>query len=203
MIDSSTKNGPPVTRGENGGFLRPAPWIVRAGFRVLSSAAPAIGERAAAWLFCRPFHSRTLPSEEAVLRSGEPFRLRAAGFDLAAWSWGDGPVVVLHHGWHGSAAHMAAFVRPLVGSGFRVVAYDAPAHGESPGRTSAAPELARALSAVAAALGGLHGVVAHSVGGAATMLAVRTGLKLDGAESYWLLRPICGATSISSEITSG
>jgi pimeloyl-ACP methyl ester carboxylesterase len=115
------------------------------------------------------------------LDGGHAFRLQACGYDLAAWSWGDGPTVLLHHGWNGRAAHMAGFVRPLLDAGFSVVTYDAPAHGQSPGRITSAPEMARVLREVAARLNGLHGVVAHSVGGAATLLAVRSGLKLQRA----------------------
>ena len=62
-----------------------------------------------------------------------------------------------------------------------MVTYDAPAHGESPGRITAMPEMAHVLREVAFRLGGLHGVVAHSVGGAATLLAIRNGLKLHRA----------------------
>jgi len=76
---------------------------------------------------------------------------------------------------------MAGLVRPLLDAGFSVVAYDAPAHGESPGRITAAPEMARVLRDAAFRLNGLFGVVAHSVGCAATLLAVRSGLELQRA----------------------
>jgi len=147
----------------------------------LARAWPSGAERAAAWLFCHPHRARQLPEETEVLDEGHRFRLDAGGHELAAWSWGDGPTVLLHHGWSGRAAHMAGFVRPLLDAGFSVVAYDAPAHGESPGRITAAPEMARVLRDVAFRLNGLHGVVAHSVGCAATLLAVRAGLELQRA----------------------
>lgn len=163
----------------NGAMLGSAPPAMRAGFAVLSRALPAAAERLATWLFCRPATTKASSSELTTLRSGERFRMKAAGCDLAAWSWGHGPAVVLHHGWNGSASHMARFVRPLLGAGFRVVAYDAPAHGASSGRVSAVPEMARVLRAVAVELGGIHGVVAHSMGGAVVMLAVRLGMRLE------------------------
>lgn len=155
--------------------------VLRRGFGCLARAWPSGAERAAAWLFCHPHRARWTPDEIAVLEEGHRFRLDAGGYDLAAWSWGDGPTVLLHHGWSGRAAHMAGFVRPLLDAGYSVVAYDAPAHGDSPGRITAAPEMARVLREVAFRLNGLHGVVAHSVGCAATLLAVRGGLKLQSA----------------------
>jgi pimeloyl-ACP methyl ester carboxylesterase len=61
--------------------------------------------------------------------------------------------------------------------GFSVVAMDAPGHGLSGRGLSSAPQFARALRAVAEVTGGLHGVVAHSLGAAATALALRDGLR--------------------------
>jgi pimeloyl-ACP methyl ester carboxylesterase len=65
---------------------------------------------------------------------------------------------------------MSGLARALVGAGFRVVAYDAPAHGESTGRFASLPEFARALADVAEALGKIHGLFGHSLGGAAVAM---------------------------------
>jgi pimeloyl-ACP methyl ester carboxylesterase len=165
----------------NGRSFARAPLPLRLGFRALAWSSPSRAERVAAWLFCHPRRTASSRREVDLLNQGHAFRIRARGHDLAAWSWGDGPTVLLHHGWGGSAAHMVRFVRPLVDAGFSVVAYDAPAHGASSGRITAAPEMARVISAVAARLGGLHAVVGHSIGGAATLLAVRGGLSLERA----------------------
>lgn len=169
------------SKSTNGRSLKQCEPVLRRGFGCLARAWPSGAERLAAWLFCHPMRARVAADEAAVLEQGHAFRLDACGYDLPAWSWGDGPTVLLHHGWSGRAAHMAGLVRPLLDAGFSVVAYDAPAHGAAPGRITAAPEMARVLREVAFRLNGLHGVVAHSVGGAATLLAVRNGLKLQGA----------------------
>ena len=59
--------------------------------------------------------------------------------------------MVLVHGWGSRAGRFSGMARALAGSGFRVVAYDAPAHGRSTGRLASLPEFARAL-----ARGGTH-----------------------------------------------
>jgi pimeloyl-ACP methyl ester carboxylesterase len=84
---------------------------------------------------------------------------------------------VLLHGWGGRAAQLTSFVPPLLARGFSVVAIDAPGHGLSGRGLSSAPQFARALRAVADVVGPLHGVVAHSLGAAATALAIRDGLR--------------------------
>jgi pimeloyl-ACP methyl ester carboxylesterase len=97
--------------------------------------------------------------------------------------WGDveGPVVYLMHGWGGYRGQLGAFVAPLVAAGYRVVAFDAPSHGESaPGSFGAGrsliTEFLAALAAVTREFGAAHGVVAHSLGGGATAMAVLDGL---------------------------
>jgi pimeloyl-ACP methyl ester carboxylesterase len=94
---------------------------------------------------------------------------------LAVWSKGSGPIVLLVHGWETDHVDMDAFVAPLVAAGRRVVTFDLPAHGESSGERAHLPQLASAVEDVAAHAGGVDAVVAHSVGCAATAIALAAG----------------------------
>ena len=100
-------------------------------------------------------------------------RLPCGAGELAVYEWGQGPAVLLVHGWGGNATHMGRMVLPLVVAGFRVVAFDAPAHGRSSGRTTDMVEFANAVAAVARHAGPLHAVIGHSFGAAMAMFAVR------------------------------
>jgi pimeloyl-ACP methyl ester carboxylesterase len=71
---------------------------------------------------------------------------------------------------------MRAFVQPLLEAGLRVIAFDQPAHGVSEGRMTSLLDFADVLAAVARRAGSVQGVVAHSLGGAATALALSRGL---------------------------
>ena len=77
------------------------------------------------------------------------------GRNLASWRWGplDAPAVLLAHGWGGYAAQMRGFVPHLLANGYRVIAYDQPAHGLSEGKLTGLPDFAGALAAVAANFG--------------------------------------------------
>ncbi len=101
---------------------------------------------------------------------GEVFRIGVPrGGKAVVETWGEGPVVYLVHGWGGWRGQLGAFVAPLVARGRRVVAFDAPGHGEAdpgvlgPGKGTF-PEIAEAFAAVAAELGPAEGVVGHSLG---------------------------------------
>jgi pimeloyl-ACP methyl ester carboxylesterase len=63
----------------------------------------------------------------------------------------------------------------LLEAGFRVVTFDAPAHGDSPGSQASFFHFSRAIEDAAAALGPLHAIVCHSMGGATALWASRHG----------------------------
>lgn len=105
------------------------------------------------------------------------------GRNLATWRWGPlaAPAVLLAHGWGGYAAQMRGFVPRLLAEGYRVIAYDQPAHGLSEGKLTGLPDFAGALAAVAASQGGVEHVIAHSLGAVASAVALSRGLALNSA----------------------
>lgn len=88
---------------------------------------------------------------------------------------GDGPAILLVHGWAGGGHQLLPIARPLVAQGYSVSFFDLPAHGESDGEHANLRDIADAIAGVAASLGHLHAVIAHSVGGAGTILALMDG----------------------------
>jgi pimeloyl-ACP methyl ester carboxylesterase len=151
-------------------------WL-RASFSAASYLAPSFTAGVAERLFFKTRRNGPRPGERDVLEAATPSSI--AG--MRAWFWGDGPTVLLVHGWNGRATQLGGFVEPLVARGYRVVAFDAFGHGESPGSSMSIPELAACVRQVADEVGGLYGVIAHSMGGAATTLALSNGLQLERA----------------------
>jgi pimeloyl-ACP methyl ester carboxylesterase len=103
--------------------------------------------------------------------------LEHKGRHIATWRWGerDAPAVILAHGWGGYAAQMRAFVFPLLCAGYRVVAFDQPAHGVSEGKLTGLPDFAEVLTELAWQHGDVRAFIGHSLGGAAGALALATG----------------------------
>jgi pimeloyl-ACP methyl ester carboxylesterase len=119
------------------------------------------------------------PSMQDPSNSGpKPDRMWSTpGGAIATWYEGDGRTVLLVHGWSGKHTDMDAFIAPLVAAGCKVVSMDLLAHGESEGEIASIPDLAESILAVANAIGPVHGVIAHSIGCAATALALKKGMQ--------------------------
>lgn len=153
-----------------------ADWVrggIRVGFKLLNKAAPDLASIAAERLFRSPRrHARPAWEEEILAGATARFSLPWGAEALPAWSWGHGPTVLLVHGWEGRGSQLGAFVGPLVALGFRVVTFDAPGHGDAPGRRATLVEMARAVTVAMDEAGPLHAIVAHSIGGAATTYAL-------------------------------
>lgn len=128
--------------------------------------------------FTKPQRKPPTQEDVAALNGGTRSTLFYRGLQLAAWIWGHGPSILLLHGWESRASHMAAFVPGLLEAGFRVVALDAPAHGQSEGDSTDVIDYGKAVVTVAEQLGEIHGVIAHSVGSAAALYAYAHGVQV-------------------------
>jgi pimeloyl-ACP methyl ester carboxylesterase len=145
--------------------------------QALGLVSPRLSGRPASILWFTPWR---LPQSEGSrarerdwLRGAKPFKV--AG--LRGFVAGDGPVILLVHGWGGWASRLGAFVRPLVETGHQVVGMDLPAHGLSSGRRTDPFEMADALLKVAGSVGPVHALISHSFGGLVSLLAMEQGLK--------------------------
>jgi pimeloyl-ACP methyl ester carboxylesterase len=159
----------------------PVPAPIRLAFRLGGAIAPAWTAAAGRRLFFTPPRSRRRPDQEAVMARGRRFDYTTSEGRIAGWSWGDGEPVLLLHGWGGNAGQLTPFVEPLATRGFSPVALDLPAHGEAEGRMASLRHFGGAILDVAASLGPLAGVVAHSFGGAAATFAMERGLTVRSA----------------------
>ncbi|HEX4335627.1 MAG TPA: alpha/beta fold hydrolase [Polyangiaceae bacterium] len=141
-------------------------------FLVGSCVSTGMAERTAARLFLTPRRRARPESENELLARARAFRVQG----LAAWRWGSGPPVLLVHDWESRGAELGAFVAPLVERGFSVVAFDAPAHGASPGLRANIDDFANAVTAMSDRIGAPRAIIGHSYGALGALLAVRRGI---------------------------
>ncbi|WP_110972206.1 alpha/beta hydrolase [Pseudomonas huaxiensis] len=130
--------------------------------------------------FLTPYTRPPRDWELPVLERAERITLR---FGLSALRWGQGPTVLLMHGWEGRPTQFAKIIETLVDAGYTVVALDGPAHGRSPGDEAHVGLFARAVLEAAAELPPLKAVIGHSMGAASVLLAMQLGLRAEAVVS--------------------
>ena len=183
-IDRSTSEAPAI----------PVPAGLRQAMGLLDHLSPAAAGAAAERLW---FRRPPVPSPERRGRrapqGGEAFTVAWSGGTVAGRAFGDpgAPTAYLLHGWGGWWQQLGAQVEPLVEAGQRVVAFDAPSHGDSgPGRlgrhSTTLVEFAEALAAVVARFGHPTAVIAHSAGAVGALHAWELGVRPD---AYVLVAP--------------
>lgn len=168
---------------------------VSVGLNGLATLFPACAGSLAYGLFCQPRHGtmhrgpagRPPGVARNIVGAAEALVVPHAGGAVRAYRWHPPEArrrVLLVHGWGGRASDMFGFARALAASGVGVVAYDAPAHGDSTGRRTDLPRSAEALRAVCDAMGPFDAAVTHSFGGMVAALAVEGGRPLAGRVEF-------------------
>ncbi|MES0490121.1 MAG: alpha/beta fold hydrolase [Leptospirales bacterium] len=125
--------------------------------------------------FCTPPYLEETEFDKKAFASAETMDVEFENRILKGYSMGTGQSVLLVHGWNSRASHLALLARSLVKKGFRVVAFDGPAHGYSrrgPEDMSNLFEFSRAVSCVAGKIDNLYSVIGHSFGGMTAAFAM-------------------------------
>lgn len=124
-------------------------------------------------------------------------QLQHGAHSIPVYSWGKGPVVLGVHGWAGAGIQFGAWVNPLVEAGYRVVLFDAPAHGRAQGSSTDLFEMAEVTAKVADSVGRVHGILAHSMGCIATARAIKDGLN---SQHLVMLAPPLSLTAVMGNL---
>ena len=157
--------------------------VTRLGFRILGNLAPPVAGRLAFRLFCttpsrKPATAKAwmVHSEGLTLLQGaERVSLPVEGGAAMAWripaKRPGAPRHVIVHGWASGATYMAKLGAGLAKTGAEVILLDFPGHGAAPGRRLDMLLAARAIAAAEKTFGPIDGLIGHSFGGAASIIA--------------------------------
>jgi predicted alpha/beta-fold hydrolase len=97
---------------------------------------PTIVDKLVLRLFFSPIEYKLNQSEKSLLDRGQSFQIKVRNKNIQCWRWGEGPAVILAHGWNGRGAQFQPLIDALVKAKFSVITFDAPGHGSSQGKTS-------------------------------------------------------------------
>ena len=130
---------------------------------------PTVAERA--WFTPPRPSARARARDAEALAAVEPVVVEVEGHPRPGFAVGEGPLMILAHGWGGRAAQMLELAQAVARNGYRAVAIDLPGHNTDDRRTSDGFQMAAGLGAIEAGFGPPAGVIAHSLGAMATVMA--------------------------------
>lgn len=105
------------------------------------------------------------------LKTVEPITVTVDGRERPGFVTGEGPLVILAHGWGGRAAQMLDLALSAARNGYRAVAIDSPGHNTDEQRTSDGFQMAAGLEAVEDRFGPPAALIAHSLGAVVARIA--------------------------------
>jgi pimeloyl-ACP methyl ester carboxylesterase len=149
----------------------------RARINILALSSTRKAALKAYRLFCTP-QQRVPGKTSALFRKGERLTLRYDGHKIRGHCWlpAEPPVkkVLIAHGFESASRHFDSYIAALVDKGYTVMAFDAPAHGESGGRRITLPAYINVLRLIEQQYGPFEAYLGHSLGALALTLFLET-----------------------------
>lgn len=116
--------------------------LIPIGLKSVHTISPHLSAYLATELFCRPKRFQRSGIENSFWNTGIKHRLSSG---RALRSWGKGPVVFFCHGWESRGSSFYVILNTLSQAGYQVMAWDGPAHGDSPGFRTHIPHYSESL----------------------------------------------------------
>jgi hypothetical protein len=154
-------------------ILKFARWL----YPKIEQLVPSLAFKIFTKLFFSPLHYEVPEKEKKAESYASTFELFVNGKKIKGYIWGQGNQYVLFvHGWGGRATQFRRFIKPVIQTGYRVVGFDGPAHGNSSGSQTSIVEFEETIKKIYEKEGSPHAIVTHSFGGAAVLFSVMNGL---------------------------
>lgn len=142
-------------------------------------------------LFCTPYSGKPKRKAPAIFHRAEQLTLHLNNLIIRGWKWqpenANGQKILIVHGFDSCSYKFDRYIQPLKQAGFEVIAYDAPAHGISDGKTINAIIYRDTLLAINKAHHNIDIIIAHSLGGLAATLAAE---QLNNLTKLVLIAPV-------------
>ncbi len=126
-------------------------------------------------LFCTPYSGKPKRKSPDLFAKAEVLNFKLEGVQLHGWRWKpaqpNGKKILIIHGFDSCSYKFDRYITPLNDKGFEVMAFDAPGHGLSGGKTINVLQYRKAIQYVDETYGKFYGIMAHSLGGLAAVLA--------------------------------
>ena len=141
-----------------------------------------LSPRLAGWWACQLFMSprsnrQRMPAIEGLQQACLDYQtIHDKKGKCSVYTAGKGPAVLLVHGWEGTAYNYTDMCKALLDNGFKVILFDAPAHGLSTGKQTNIIEISHVITQLANKEKNLSAIIGHSFGAVAIGHAIKSGL---------------------------
>lgn len=181
--------------------------LLKSYVRWLGRLMPAAAARRATDIFSYTRVYNQKPPQDVTPLGARRFVIEGAEGVRHGYLWGEGErTILLLHGWGTDSSSMYSFVRSLQKRNYRVAAFDAPAHGVSDGTIGTMTAYKKAIMAAITSLGGVDGIIAHSLGSltsvaALSELPVTPGMR--EVKAICLMAPPCTLPDVMTRWSNG
>jgi len=158
--------------------------VLRTVYNTIGRVFPDFFANHAHQLWFTTMRFKTPAYELPALKSATQETIDINGVKVTAYSWQDNAVttdktLLFVHGWTGRGTQIVHYIKPLNAMGYRIISFDAPAHGNSSGQQTSMFEFTDMVFAMNERYGPFDAAITHSVGGLVLMYAMSLGLKIN------------------------
>lgn len=160
---------------------------IQTKFKVLAAFSTAKTARSAFRLFCTPFNkSKKQPS--AIFSTAEPLEFEMDGYQIRGFRWNHPKQqkILILHGFSSCVYNFDRYIADYIKKGMEVLAFDAPAHGNSSGKTVNAVQYAATIKKIIELYGPVDHFLGHSFGGIAISLALEDTRQSSGTKIIFI-----------------
>ncbi|MHA7057283.1 alpha/beta hydrolase [Aquimarina sp. M1] len=150
--------------------------------KVLGWISPFLASRFGARLFLTPFKYDRPEREKnmAVESRKEKIKIEKINREVIVYNYGySDKKILLAHGWSGSGTQLSKIADQLVLEGYSTISFDAPAHGEAPGKRSNMLHFIETIHQLDKTHGPFISAIGHSLGGMSLLRATKHGLNIE------------------------
>jgi len=172
---------------------------LRTKFKTISKVAPATAGRMAFDLFCTPYPKYKKRKAPAIFHHATKRTVvlsdntKIQGFEWLPNKPND-ETVLIAHGYASFAYKFEHYIAPLLKMGYRVLAFDAPAHGQSEGKHIHVVVYQEAIQKIMEQAGPVHHFIGHSLG-ALTLSMIAEQVDQTEARKFVLIAPATKTTT--------
>lgn len=150
--------------------------------KLLEYTSPKLATLFATKLFATPIRHKVPKRELHMLENSiqKQINISSINKNITVYEYGNGSRnALLVHGWSGRGTQLVKIADLLVAQGFRIISFDAPAHGNSSGKTTIMTEFIACIHHLNKLYSGFNVIVGHSLGSMATLNAIKQGITVN------------------------